>query len=98
MSPWGLTAPGLHRVCRSGRWPSLSRVRRSPRRRGGRSLDVTTGERQECRPVRAGGVPTAMLTEGEVAVDQAGLDRGELRGSEVLLAEELEHGAGGAHS
>jgi len=38
-----------------------------------------------------------MLTEGGVAVDQAGLDRGELRGSEVLLAEELEHGAGGAH-
>src|SRR3954451_8158882 len=64
-------------------------------RRGGRTLDVAARERQERRPVRAPRVPPAMLAEGQLAVDERRFDRGELGGSQVLLAEQPEHRRGG---
>src|SRR5262245_65898707 len=44
----------------------LSRFSRRLRKR--RPFDVTAGEGQKCRPVRAGGVTPAMLAPGQLAI------------------------------
>src|SRR5262249_47751175 len=56
-----------------GELPTLATVRVP----GVLDLDVAVGERQERRPVRAGGVAAPVLAPGEVAVGQPGLDLGE---------------------
>src|SRR5207244_8083067 len=54
---------------------------------GGGALEVAVGELQEGRPVRAGRVAAAVLAEGHGAVDQRGLLRWELGGSQVFLTQ-----------
>src|SRR5947209_18468432 len=59
-----------------------------PRFRGGRPLDVAFGERQERRPVGAGGVPAPVLPESELAIKEAGLHGREFRSEERRVGKE----------
>lgn len=67
--------------------------------RGGRgkrrTLNIAAGEGQKCRPVRSGCVPAAMLTKGDLAVDEGGFDGREFSGPQVPFAEKPVYGSGG---
>src|SRR6266851_212874 len=60
-----------------------------------RGLDVTAGEGEEGGPVGGGGVASAVLAEGYVAVDERGFDGWEGGGAEISFAEEFVDGASG---
>src|SRR5262245_62619178 len=61
----------------------LSRFSRRMRKR--RPFDVTAGEGQKCRPVRAGGVTAAMLAPGQIAVYERSLHGRKFRRPKILL-------------